>query len=286
MPAPSDDELFKRMFASFVQRKNRTSTPANPTRPGPSSPNRLPYVDTPPDVLRKVATEFTGRGISGSATSPNLQALRQGYDQFHQQTQQQREPQSSRKTSRHSSFPALFGFRGNGNDSRNRGHGNGDQPSPSSRRHNGRNSRGSRGSKSSKGSKGSEKQVSASTEDAPPRKRQRAHNALQRSQSAHAGSLHTSSSRKTDKVRNNPRFNLPPAHAGGASASTNNRRGSTANKANRSFPCSKCDAVFAQNGQLSRHTKRVHEKLRPHACEFCGRLFGARSDRTRHVMVS
>lgn len=103
---------------------------------------------------------------------------------------------------------------------------------------------------------------SVSTEDAPPRKRTRT---LHRSQSAHAGTARAD--------RNAGRLGRPPAHQGGAGTSE------------RNFPCNQCPAAFFQKGQLSRHTRRVHEKLRPHACELCGSKFGARSDRSRHVQV-
>lgn len=74
-------------------------------------------------------------------------------------------------------------------------------------------------------------------------------------------------------------------HRSSSSAGSSHARSQSSSQQQRSFPCSDCDAVFAQRGQLSRHHRRVHERLRPHACEYCGRLFGARSDRTRHVQV-
>lgn len=126
----------------------------------------------------------------------------------------------------------------------------------------------------------------------PPRKRTRTTNALARTRSAHpstnpsalsgmGGSGHVvpppppPHSSVTSRSRA-----LSPAGAGASGS------GSVSSTQQRSFPCDVCGSVFAQRGQLSRHHRRVHEKLRPHACEYCGKLFGARSDRTRHVQVS
>lgn len=261
------------MFASFVARKTRSPAPHT------SIPNpRPPYIDRPPDALRKLVTESTPRPITPSTTSPNLATLRQSHQTHHHH--------SSSKHPRHdgkpSAFPSFFNFRNPAEVPRTHGapahHASRKHPSKSSK-----SSRGSKSSKGSRGSKGSEKQVSASTEDAPPRKRTRTHGTLQRSQSAHAGSLHTTRS-KPDKSKTSSRSNLPPVHTSTAGASASAKPASASKTAKR-FPCDKCTATFAQRGQLSRHIRRVHEKLRPHACEHCGRLFGARSDRTRHVMV-
>ncbi|CDF32513.1 unnamed protein product [Chondrus crispus] len=130
---------------------------------------------------------------------------------------------------------------------------------------------------------------SASTEDAPPRKRTRVlqrqsaniDGIVLRTHSAHA-SLHSSASGKLSKARSVNRAQLPSTGPPGGSSS---RGGGNKPPSQKRFPCQRCDAVFAQNGQLSRHVRRVHDKLRPFACEHCGRLFGARSDRSRHVTI-
>lgn len=387
MPAPPDDDIFKRMFASFVARKNRNSGPA--VRPPPSQPRPVYGVHTPshnasnhrthvipppqpsiiphhtdriaPDTLRRVATDYHGKGfnlnsshlsgsqhptssaypyrspytLSSSARSPNPPNHHQHFQQGPLPTQLHRSssvPRPDLAFSRPSAFPSLFHPRP-AQEAHHHGHvhsnlqGHPSYPSAAavagvssgSRKHAASRSGGrsapfahtSRGSKGSKGSKGSDKPVSASTEDAPPRKRTRTHRLanIQRSQSAHAGSLHSSRNSKQDKIRANSRFNLPSVqtpqtHIPSSSNATSSHvaREDAGNPALsptdplsqkrgakpagvKSFPCDKCSAVFAQKGQLSRHIRRVHEKLRPHACEYCGRLFGARSDRTRHVMV-
>lgn len=346
MPASPDDDIFKRMFASFVARKTRNSGPN--VRPPSSSPigeharvppsrpteSPIPQLDRPgADKLRKVATDYHGRGFNGPTSSaypqsnyrhgiPSIQRVpHQSHHQYAHTSQFQRTAPDGRQDppvqhqhvahhhQRTSVFPSLFPGRPSPEDA----HGQRVHPNPnahevpaSSRRQAGVRSRGrilaNGGSRGSKGSKGSEKQVSASTEDAPPRKRTRTHPLpnLHRSQSAHAGSIHSSrnSNSKGDKPRMNSRFNLPSVQPPTGFTTTPNS-GSNAHSppqqqrvererpaGAKSFPCDQCSAVFAQKGQLSRHTRRVHEKLRPYACDYCGRLFGARSDRTRHVMVS
>lgn len=350
MPASPDDDIFKRMFASFVARKTRNSAPnVQPPQPRPPPPPTLSrpsvprsnahappmYADRPAaDTLRKVATDYNGRGFNMSSSTayhashptntPDLSPpLRTGHQSHHQRSSTARPDaphhyhhnghyHHAQHHARLSPFPSLFHSRPSQEPhASSHAHTTGAQASAAqaeSRKHAASRSgarmfhapNGPKGSRGSRGSKGSEKQVSASTEDAPPRKRTRMHAlpTLQRSQSAHAGSLNSSRNSKGDKPRNNSRFNVPSGqHAPpstvpptGNTASANNSSSGAPSaqpqgRNGRSFPCDKCSAVFAQKGQLSRHIRRVHEKLRPHACEYCGRLFGARSDRTRHVLV-
>lgn len=290
---PSDDDIFKRMFANFVRKRQGGAPPASSQHH-----QRQTNDHRPPDALRKLATDFNGRNFAQPA--PPMPDILTHQHSSHAAT-------LHRQPSRHADArPSMIptSILNNGRISSLSPDVEPDirTPSPPPPRKSFSKPTGKlpRASKGSKGSKGSDKGVSASTEDAPPRKRTRTHPhpALHRSQSAHAGSLHSSRS-KNDKQRNNSRFNLPPATtppvldheaAGPSNAqqpSAGNPTSSNSNKsATKSFPCDQCNAVFAQKGQLSRHTRRVHEKLRPHACEYCGRLFGARSDRTRHVMVS
>lgn len=359
MPASPDDDIFKRMFASFVARKTRNSAsnvqppqpPPNLSRPSltrSNVPNGTVYADRPAaDTLRKVATDYNGRGFNltpsahhqhhahAHANAHHAQeispGLRTGHQSHHHVTghfsrSSAVRPDLAHTNSHHNyaanhgrqtAFPSLFHSRpsqdAHAHGSNHHGNvGTSSGPAPS-RKHAATRSggrgfsmvAGSKGSRGSKGSKGSEKQVSASTEDAPPRKRTRTHTlpTLQRSQSAHAGSLGSSRNSKGEKQRTNSRFNLPSlqppppstippvipvngnnSSSGGPSSSQGHQQQKDKGSG-KSFPCDKCPAVFAQKGQLSRHIRRVHEKLRPHACEYCGRLFGARSDRTRHVMV-
>lgn len=309
MPATSDDDIFKRMFANFVRKRhaNAPTTSAAAAAAASSSQHHHQQqyaqqhgynngrassatpVDRAPDALRKVATDYNGRGFVPAPLAPELHTARHTqHHSSHAPPALHRQP-SRHADSRPSAFTSLLGGRSAQPDAQ-RGAALGDTINPSSSRKHSTASKpgtkGSKGSRGSKGSKGSDKPVSASTEDAPPRKRTRTHPhpALQRSQSAHA-SLHSSRNAKSEKMRNNSRFNLPPAHAPAPAGPSNVPPSTNPNKAIKSFPCDQCPAVFAQKGQLSRHTRRVHEKLRPHACEHCGKLFGARSDRTRHIMV-
>eukprot|EP00177_Eucheuma_denticulatum_P000687 GFKZ01001235.1.p1 GENE.GFKZ01001235.1~~GFKZ01001235.1.p1 ORF type:complete len:368 (+),score=16.66 GFKZ01001235.1:101-1204(+) len=261
MQSQTDDDIFKRMFASFVARKTR---PSAATHVRPRSPPE-------PDSLRRVATEFSGRTFLSSTTPspPTARPLLSPTPAYKHPRQSDRNP------------GAMFLHHGRRS----------------------KQSKGSRGSRSSKGSKGSEKPVSASTEDAPPRKRARPHTPIRsatgnllRTQSAHAGSLHSMGDRQPRLERSKSAAKLN-ASSNGSSAERKVKIPSTRPPADRAssssakppgvkkFPCDKCPATFSQKGQLSRHIRRVHDKLRPHACEYCGRLFGARSDRTRHVMI-
>lgn len=269
MTTPNDDDLFKRMFASFVNRKNRGSNSRSPHLPSPPPP-------TPPD-LRRVNTSTPSRGLQ---LPSQPRPLKSSY-------YPPPPPLNTNKFPRH--LETQSGGLGNIFSLR--------QAPDTSRKYEGRTSgkrsvKSSKGSKGSRGgSKGSEKGPSASTEDAPPRKRTRVlqrHSAnvdgvLLRTHSAHA-SLHSSGSGKLNKNRSSTRIPLPSTTPPPGSSSR--AAPSTKPPSQKKFPCEQCDAVFAQNGQLSRHVRRVHDKLRPYACEHCGRLFGARSDRSRHVTVS
>ena len=305
MPGPADDELFRKMFASFVERKTRSSNPASTVRP--------PFVDFKPELRKSNHPNYTLppsspniadlriQSPASSSSNNSSQLMRhsshhpslptrqqshhtrsvpQNYSALPQPTltrHQSSHVSTSSTSQRHSQesrgapLHSLLNFRQS-------------QPTPypqqtevadasSAKRHS-RVSKGSKPSRSaSKGAnKGSDKPVPAPTEDAPPRKRTRTHGSLHRSQSAHVGVLNQRSSSSKPEVPST----AAPKPASAAASKT----------AQKSFPCDKCKATFAQRGQLSRHVRRVHEKLRPHACEYCGRLFGAKSDRTRHVMVS
>lgn len=248
MPPP-DDDIFNRMFASFVARKTR--------------PHRTYYPPPPPqpDTLRHVANDLTGRRQSSHHASSSD-------PRHHMPTPAGKHPRSSSRT-----LGALV--RGRSKSSKSI------RPP---------------GSKSSKGSKGSEsKAVSASTEDAPPKKRARAQvptasklssGALMRTQSAHAGSLNRAPVLTGMNNDGKLERSKTMAKLGSSSGAASKPPKASKPKDNKKFPCDKCPSTFAQKGQLSRHVRRVHEKLRPYGCEYCGRLFGARSDRTRHIMVS
>lgn len=49
------------------------------------------------------------------------------------------------------------------------------------------------------------------------------------------------------------------------------------------FPCAHCRGVFSARGQLNRHVRRVHNRVRGEACAVCGKRFFSRTDRDRHV---
>lgn len=297
MTAPADDDiLFKRMFASFVARK---------TRPGPSTavPNQPP----PPDALRRTTSEHKAskskhRGGIAALLSPA--GLRSPVHRSSHSSSSLRNSPSGATTAAggSASSSALNQYR----HSPAQYHSTRDHyDQPSSYSQPGRQSKGGRSSmpfsplgRSSSGAIGSSRRHSAKSsdktvsteEDRPPRKRSRTHTIV-RSQSAHAGSLHQQpSSRKLEKQKSrtggrSSRAGSPARSSQSGAPSRNNSSRTANNGATRQFPCEKCDSVFAQRGQLSRHTRRVHDKLRPHACEYCGRLFGARSDRTRHIQV-
>lgn len=55
-----------------------------------------------------------------------------------------------------------------------------------------------------------------------------------------------------------------------------------ASSTERPFQCPKCPGRFSAKGQLNRHTRRVHDKIRTEACEKCGRMFFSKADRDRH----
>lgn len=268
MTAPNDDDLFKKMFASFVNRKTRGS--------GSRSPPNHPLPPPPPE-LRRVNT---GLGSRVPYQSSHLRPLKSSYHP-------PPPPAPSNKHLRHfephsGGLGGLLSLRQPGDNSRSR------NDYRASGKRSVKSSKGSKGSRG--GSKGSEKVPSASTEDAPPRKRTRVLNrhgtnvdgVLLRTHSAHA-SLHSTGSGKLSKSRSSTRIHVPST----APPSGSSSRGGPSAKppSQKRFPCEQCEAVFAQNGQLSRHVRRVHDKLRPFACEHCGRLFGARSDRSRHVTV-
>ncbi|GAB0493986.1 hypothetical protein MMPV_005274 [Pyropia vietnamensis] len=46
-----------------------------------------------------------------------------------------------------------------------------------------------------------------------------------------------------------------------------------------------CGFRTTRNGQMTRHVKRVHLKLRPYACNYCETPFASRSDRNRHIKL-
>lgn len=288
------NDMFSRMFASFVNRKNRGSSSSGPTPP------------PPPEPLHRTTSEHRSssrsrpRGIAallspGAARTPT------------------RSPFHSSSSNRNSGAAAAAAaaaanqLSGQSSSHQHASHqpGHGPPPSQGHRGYQdyepgsyGRGStrggglfsplnRGSAGAGPSRRQTGKLSEKTASTdEDHPPRKRSRTH--IVRSQSAHAGSLHGSSrSQDKSKTRFERRRRVSPAEASVDAIMP--RASPTPPKTpagGKSFPCPQCDSHFQQRGQLARHTRRVHEKLRPHACEHCGRLFGARSDRTRHIQVS
>lgn len=56
-----------------------------------------------------------------------------------------------------------------------------------------------------------------------------------------------------------------------------------ANTSEKSYQCQFCQSTFSARGQLNRHTRRVHEKIKTEVCEPCGRLFFSKTDRDRHL---
>ncbi len=240
------NDIFGRMFASFVNRKIR----------GHRS-NRAPPPPVPQEPLRRTTSEYRAsrprpRGIAGllSPTTSRTPTNRSS------SSSQQRAGSSAAAAAASAAAHHLeySGSNATGVPTHHLQHeydaaGHIDHAAP--RRHSGRYS---------------EKTIS--DDDRPPRKRSRTHHIV-RSQSAH--SVGNRNSRRNAAENIAPR----PAHVPRTRPAP----------ATRSFPCPQCNAVFQQRGQLARHTRRVHEKLRPYECEHCGRLFGARSDRTRHVQV-
>lgn len=246
----SDDDVFKKLFASFVARKFRSGRATSP----------------PPETLRRSASDYHlqsgprwGRiGVSGFA----------------------RESGGLHAHSHHAGAGADVGEREKEvlhTQSRLRRPSRGMKASPEpsntateivatleeSRKY---------------ARKTLKSEKSVSTQDGrPPRKRSRTHE-MGRSQSANAISVGGASTKGFGRGGSSD----PRERSSRASRDHQQRRG-TPQK--RTFPCSMCDSVFAQRGQLSRHIRRVHEKLRPHVCDFCGRPFGARSDRTRHIQL-
>jgi hypothetical protein len=54
-------------------------------------------------------------------------------------------------------------------------------------------------------------------------------------------------------------------------------------KTSKDFECPKCHKRFSDKGNLTRHDKTVHLKLREHVCEVCGRAFGLNGDLQKHI---
>jgi hypothetical protein len=54
-------------------------------------------------------------------------------------------------------------------------------------------------------------------------------------------------------------------------------------KTSKDFECPKCRKKFSYKSALTRHNKTVHLKLRDHVCEVCGRAFGQNGDLQKHI---
>lgn len=81
--------------------------------------------------------------------------------------------------------------------------------------------------------------------------------------------------------RSLPPFRLGPAKTAVFKPVSDNGSGAQC----KPFRCPEpdCDASFGQKGSLTRHTKSRHEKLRPHACDLCGKTFSERWTRSVHI---
>ena len=49
------------------------------------------------------------------------------------------------------------------------------------------------------------------------------------------------------------------------------------------FKCQECDKEFAVKQELTRHFSRVHSSDKPHQCKHCGKKYGIHSDLTQHM---
>jgi hypothetical protein len=56
-------------------------------------------------------------------------------------------------------------------------------------------------------------------------------------------------------------------------------------KTSKDFECPKCHKKFSLKGDLNRHDKTVHLKLREHVCEVCGRAFGLNANLQAHIRM-
>ena len=49
------------------------------------------------------------------------------------------------------------------------------------------------------------------------------------------------------------------------------------------FSCDKCHRPFKRKGDLKRHVRRVHEKIRDAICPVCSKAFGEDYNMRRHI---
>lgn len=265
-----NDDLFKNMFTSFADKNKRGSSASRPPRQDLTLP--------PLSALRRFDTDVNSTDPHGSR---QFRSMRSSYHPPPTTSADKHPRHSEPKRSGLGGFFGSFRHAGEGSGGHGTLHGvpfsNG----------NGKSSNSSKGSKG--GSKGREDVASTLTEDAPPRKKTRvmqrpgtkAGDLLLRTQSAH-GNLQSSTRGKMSKSRSSTRLHLPTTTPPIVGPS---RPGPSQPPSQKKFPCGRCAAVFTQNGQLNRHIRRVHEKEKDHVCQHCGRLFGSRSDCSRHVKV-
>lgn len=61
------------------------------------------------------------------------------------------------------------------------------------------------------------------------------------------------------------------------------RRHERAHRGERRYSCAACGLAFADGGNLARHARARHARLRPHACPHCRRAFARRSHLRDHL---
>ena len=54
----------------------------------------------------------------------------------------------------------------------------------------------------------------------------------------------------------------------------------------REHACNSCGKRFLQKNKLKRHTETVHEKIRVFKCDSCGKTFGMKGKLTSHLKRS
>ena len=54
-------------------------------------------------------------------------------------------------------------------------------------------------------------------------------------------------------------------------------------EATTTFNCNECEKTFSNKKNLNRHTRHVHEKLKPHQCGICFKTFSRKQNRDHHL---
>lgn len=71
-----------------------------------------------------------------------------------------------------------------------------------------------------------------------------------------------------------------------AEATDKNERKNHSNRKNTKeelFACEQCNKTFEVRGNLQRHVKVVHERIRPYACDHCDKRFSSSSNLKYHL---